>query len=49
MQLPDIWQLIGSPQVAEITALVSIITSIVLTQKPSSINNYSKKIGCLLH
>jgi hypothetical protein len=29
MQLPDIWQIIGSPQVAEITAIVSILISLL--------------------
>jgi hypothetical protein len=33
MQLPDIWQAIGTPQVAEITAVVSIVISIVLAHK----------------
>ena len=35
MQLPDIWQLIGSSQVAEFTTLVSIAVSIYLAQKSS--------------
>ena len=31
----DIWQVLGTPQLAEITAVVSIIVSVSLAQKPS--------------
>ncbi len=33
MQSSDIWQALGTPQLAEITAVVSIAISIVLAQK----------------
>jgi hypothetical protein len=33
MQLPDIWQVLGTSQVAEITVIVSTVISIVLAQK----------------
>jgi hypothetical protein len=33
MQSPDIWQVLGSPQIAEITALASIAISIFLTTR----------------
>ncbi len=33
MILPDIWQTIGTPQIAEITAVVSTAVSIVLAQR----------------
>jgi hypothetical protein len=35
MQLPDIWQVIGTPQVAEITAVVSTFVSVFLAQRSS--------------
>ena len=33
MQLLDIWQALGTPQLAEITAVVSIAISLILAQK----------------
>ena len=39
----DIWQILGTPQIAEITALASFVTSVLLAQKPSSITGYKKK------
>jgi hypothetical protein len=33
MQLLDIWQAIGTPQIAEITAVVSTAISIILAQR----------------
>jgi len=33
MHLPDIWQAIGTPQIAEITAVVSTVVSIVLARQ----------------
>lgn len=49
MQLPDIWQLIGSPQIAEITALISIAIALVQKtpspyKKSISTNNHLKKM-----
>jgi hypothetical protein len=35
MQSPDIWQTLGTPQVAEITAVISTAISVVLAQRGS--------------
>lgn len=44
MLLWDIWQTLGTPQVAEITALVSLATSVFLVQNSPS-TDYLKKHG----
>jgi len=45
----DIWQVLGTPQIAEITAVVSIIVSVSLAQKPSPSKKKKMDIDSCCH
>jgi len=42
MLFPDIWQTIGTPQVAEITAVISTAISVVLAQRSQPADTFKK-------